>query len=307
MRILIAEDDFTSRCMLAAVLKKAGHDVLQTVNGAEAWSEMQKPDAPRLAILDWMMPELDGVEVLRRIRSLETNRPPYILMLTTRTEKSEIIKGLDAGANDYLAKPFDTGELRARVEVGRRMVAMQDALIESQETLAYQATHDALTGLLNRRSILDLLHKEISRIGRHGGMLAVGMLDIDHFKHFNDTYGHQTGDDVLCEISHFLKEHLREFDAVGRMGGEEFLVITPIPADTDIAFIFDRLCAKIAATGMTTRSGVLSVFVSIGVASTDGANAVDEILTAADAALYRAKDSGRNRVVYADKGVFGPV
>jgi len=128
MRILIAEDDFTSRGMLAAVLRKAGHEPVETVNGLEAWEALQQPDAPRLVILDWMMPEMDGLEVLRRVRAVETDRPPYILMLTSRTDKAEIIAGLDAGANDYLAKPFDVGELRARVEVGRRLVETQDEL-----------------------------------------------------------------------------------------------------------------------------------------------------------------------------------
>ena len=128
MRILIAEDDFTSRGMLAAVLKKAGHEPVETVNGLEAWGALQQPEAPRLVILDWMMPEMDGLEVLRRVRALPGDRPPYILMLTSKTDKAEIIAGLDAGANDYLPKPFDVGELRARVEVGRRMVEMQDEL-----------------------------------------------------------------------------------------------------------------------------------------------------------------------------------
>jgi len=128
MRILIAEDDFTSRGMLAAVLRKAGHEPVETVNGLEAWEALQQPDAPRLVILDWMMPEMDGLEVLRRIRAVESDRPPYILMLTTKTDKAEIVAGLDAGANDYLAKPFDAGELRARVDVGRRLVETQDEL-----------------------------------------------------------------------------------------------------------------------------------------------------------------------------------
>jgi DNA-binding response OmpR family regulator len=130
MRILIAEDDFTSRGMLSAVLKKAGHEVVETTDGAGAWEELQKPDAPKLAILDWMMPGLDGLEVVRRVRVVETDRPPYLIMLTTKGEKADIIAGLAAGANDYLAKPFDAGELLARVEVGRRLVEAQNELAE---------------------------------------------------------------------------------------------------------------------------------------------------------------------------------
>ena len=301
MRILIAEDDFTSRIMLAAVLKKNGYEVDTTANGQEAWETMQKPDAPRLAILDWMMPKMDGLEVVRQIRAWPTEQPPYLIMLTTKSEKTDIIAGLDAGANDYLAKPFDAGELRARIEVGRRMVEMQDALLESRGALAYQATHDALTGLLNRRAILDYLHKELVRAGRHGDALAVGMCDIDHFKAINDTYGHQTGDEVLCGLAQILSGSLREYDAVGRMGGEEFLVITPLKAAIDPRSLFDRLRQQVAECRMTTRSGELSVTMSIGVASVTDGNTVDELLGVADAALYRAKVQGRNRVVYTDE------
>ena len=135
MRILIAEDDFTSRTVLVGVLMKAGHEVTATVNGAEAWQALQQPDAPALAILDWMMPELDGPEVVRRVRARPTDQPPYLIMLTTKGEKADIIAGLQAGANDYLAKPFNPGELRARVEVGRRMVELQATLAAKLEEL----------------------------------------------------------------------------------------------------------------------------------------------------------------------------
>jgi DNA-binding response OmpR family regulator len=137
MRILIAEDDLTSRTALAGVLKKKGHEVTVTVNGAEAWQALQKPDAPALIILDWMMPEMDGPEVVRRVRALQTGRPPYIIMLTTKGGKADIIAGLEAGANDYLAKPFDPGELHARIEVGLRMIEMQDALADKIEELRH--------------------------------------------------------------------------------------------------------------------------------------------------------------------------
>jgi len=135
LRILIAEDDVTSRTVLAGVLKKSGHEVVETVNGAAAWDALQQPDAPPLVILDWMMPQMDGPEVVRRVRALQSSQPPYIVMLTARGEKADIIAGLDAGANDYLAKPFDAGELRARVEVGRRMVELQGALAAKVEEL----------------------------------------------------------------------------------------------------------------------------------------------------------------------------
>lgn len=135
MRILIAEDDVTSRTVLAGVLKKEGHEVVTVVNGAEAWEALQQPDAPVLAILDWMMPKMDGPEVVRRVRELPSKRPPYIIILTAKGEKVDVVAGLDAGANDYLSKPFDPGELRARVGVGRRMVEMQDSLAAKIEEL----------------------------------------------------------------------------------------------------------------------------------------------------------------------------
>jgi diguanylate cyclase (GGDEF)-like protein len=298
MRILIAEDDFTSRLALAGVLKKNGHEVVETINGAAAWAALQQPDAPRLAILDWEMPEMDGIEVLRRVRALPTDHPPYIILLTSKEEKADVIIGLDSGANDYLVKPFDSGELRARVEVGRRMVEMQDALIESKDILAYQATHDPLTGLLNRRAIFEHLRKELARASRCSNWLAVGICDIDHFKRINDTHGHQAGDEALSGFARMLKAHTREYDSAGRIGGEEFLIITPVPAGTDCIALFDRLCQRVAASRIPTKSGALSLTLSIGVACTASGNTVDEIVEAADTALYRAKNEGRNRVAH---------
>jgi sigma-B regulation protein RsbU (phosphoserine phosphatase) len=135
MRILIAEDDFTSRTVLSSVLKKSGHEVIETVNGAAAWNALQQPDAPRLVILDWMMPEMDGLDVLRRVRAQQTDQPPYIIMLTAKGGKADIIAGLDAGADDYLTKPFDAGELRARISVGRRMIEMQTKLEDALQKI----------------------------------------------------------------------------------------------------------------------------------------------------------------------------
>jgi diguanylate cyclase (GGDEF)-like protein len=297
MRILIAEDDLTSRNMLAGMLLKYGHEVVVAVNGVEAWDAIHQSDVPDMVILDWMMPEMDGIDVVRRVRSLQTELSPYIIMLTAKGGKNDIIAGLNAGANDYLSKPFDSGELLARIEVGRRTVEMQAALIESKKVLAYQAAYDPLMGLLNRRAILDRLGKEIARTVRVGGVLTVGMCDIDHFKQVNDTYGHQTGDDVLCGLAHILSENLRTYDFVGRMGGEEFLLIAPMETHMDYLSIFARLCEKVAQSKITTRSGVLAITVSIGVACVDAEITVDEILEAADAAMYQAKNDGRNRMV----------
>ncbi len=149
MRILIAEDDQTSRTMLSAVLTKHGHEALVTVNGSEAWEALQKPDAPRLAILDWMMPEMDGVEVVRRVRTQLKSQQPYLIMLTTKDDKNDIVAGLDAGADDYLAKPFHPAELRARVQVGKRLVEAQDALTKQIIWLRQALDHiKTLQGIL---------------------------------------------------------------------------------------------------------------------------------------------------------------
>ncbi|MEI6034607.1 MAG: response regulator [Verrucomicrobiae bacterium] len=165
MRILIAEDDLTSRAMLAGVLKKSGHEVVETADGAAAWEAMQQQDAPALAILDWLMPKMNGPEVARKIRSLPTDRPPYLIMLSTKGNKSDIIDGLDAGANDYLPKPFDPGELRARIEVGRRMVALQAELSEKNaelERFLYTASHDLKSPVVTVRTFLGYLEEDLA-------------------------------------------------------------------------------------------------------------------------------------------------
>jgi diguanylate cyclase (GGDEF)-like protein len=298
MRILIADDSLTCRMILSGALKENGYDVVETADGLEAWGELCKPDAPQIAILDWVMPKLDGLELIQKVRASRTDRPPYLIMLTGKSEKKDIIIGLNAGANDYLIKPFDPSELSARVQVGRRMIELQDALFKSKEKLAYQATHDPLTGLLNRRAILDRLSDEFTNAIRKNKMLCVGICDIDHFKHINDTYGHQTGDDILCKLSNILEQITTDSEHVGRIGGEEFLIISSTENETDFNSRFERYRRQIADTGLMTRSGALSVSVSIGVASCTGKNTVDELLAAADAALYEAKNQGRNCVQY---------
>lgn len=300
MKILIAEDDFTSRTLLTAVLTKHGHDVVVAVNGAEAWQTMQQPDAPQLAILDWMMPEMDGVEVCRRIRTLQTDQSPYLIMLTAKNEKSDIIMGLDAGADDYLAKPFDQGELRARIEVGRRILELQSNLHATNIALAHEATHDPLTGILNRRAIMDALSREISREQRQHNGLSIGICDIDHFKKVNDVHGHLVGDEVLCAVVRLLEKNLRQYDFLGRFGGEEFVLITPGIKESDANILYERFRISVASNPISTKAGNLSVTISIGVAVWSENGEVDELLAAADVALYRAKREGRNLVCLAN-------
>jgi len=299
MRLLIAEDDMTSRAVLTAIVKNWGYDPVAVEDGSSAWDIMQKPDAPPLALLDWEMPGMNGLEVCRTIRDKNSSSPPYLIILTSRGEKADIVEGLDAGANDYISKPYDNSELQARINVGRRMVELQTELLDARDALAHEATHDPLTGALNRRAILESLSKELKRAARKQSALSIGLCDIDHFKQVNDTYGHQAGDVVLCGVVEAIQKRLRGYDLVGRYGGEEFLVVAPDSTGSKQEGVYERLRYQIDQLKVATRFGDVNVTVSIGVAGTDDGNTVDHLLAAADAALYRAKDEGRNRVVYA--------
>ncbi|NVN93185.1 MAG: diguanylate cyclase [Desulfuromonadales bacterium] len=301
MRILIAEDDLTSRTILSAVVKKWGYVPVAVTDGEAAWEAMQKEDAPQLALLDWNMPGLNGLEVCGKLREIDTADPPYIIFLTSRSEKDSVVEGLEAGANDYVIKPHDNAELLARVRVGQRMLEMQAAMNAAKKSLTHEAMHDPLTRILNRRAILDFLQKELSRAMRHGSLLSIGMIDLDYFKRVNDRYGHQTGDDVLCGLVRTIQENLRDYDLVGRYGGEEFLVVAPCSSGGEDDELYERLRAGIAGQGIATRSGVVSITVSIGVVGTTGSRSMDDLLADADSALYRAKKSGRNCVVHAEK------
>ena len=227
MKILIAEDDMTSRNILTAMSQKWGYDPVAVEDGMAAWQVMQNDGAPSLAVLDWEMPGLDGLEVCRKIRSIMTSSPPYLIILRAKGKTEDIVKGLDAGANDYISKPYNNDELQARLRVGQRMLELQNELLATKDALAHEAMYDALTGALNRRAILSGLEKEIKRAHRRNSLLSIGLCDIDHFKQVNDTFGHQTGDDVLQGLVETMQRNLREYDFLGRYGGEEFLFVAP--------------------------------------------------------------------------------
>jgi two-component system, cell cycle response regulator len=299
MKVLIAEDDLTSRVLLNKVLEKWGYEVVVTTNGAEAWEALQAADAPHLAILDWMMPEMDGVEVCRRARALETRQPPYLILLTALGERDHMMTAFSAGADDFVNKPYDPAELRARVEVGRRLVELNAELIEAQIRLEVQAHTDALTGLPNRRAIVDLLEKELQRSRREHTALAVGMIDIDHFKRVNDEYGHASGDAVLCELARRMRSALRPYDDVGRFGGEEFLVVVPGVSTSELRELLERLREVVHEAPFTADGRGLAVTVSLGGAEHSG-ESMDALIARADDALYVAKARGRDLVVLAD-------
>jgi two-component system cell cycle response regulator len=298
--VLIAEDDPIFRRVLQSWLQKWNYRVTAVENGLDAWNALQADnDAPQMVILDWMMPSLDGVEVCRRIRSRKQGPYRYVLLLTAKDARQDVVAGLDAGADDYLTKPFDIHELRARMQAGRRILELQEALIQAQESLQFEAAHDRLTGLWNRGAILDWLQKELQRRQRSGDALGVIMADVDHFKKINDTYGHLVGDAVLQEVGKRLAAGVRSYDYVGRYGGEEFLVVVPGCDAAGLVLSAERLRHGMAAEPIDTSAGPIPVTLSLGLASVSpGKNhSVEQqhLLHAADAALYRAKTKGRNR------------
>jgi diguanylate cyclase (GGDEF)-like protein len=262
---------------------------------------MQKENPPTLLLLDWMMPGKSGVDVCRQIRSRTQLRYPYILLLTSKDAKQDLLEALDAGADDYLTKPFDVDELKARLLVGKRILKLQDELIRARDDLRYQAMHDALTGIWNRGAILEFLHRELGRAARNGQSLGLLMCDLDHFKRVNDTHGHLVGDIVLRECARRLSQNIRSYDWLGRYGGEEFLIIAGDSTPDNVVKHAERLRAAVTATPIQIPHGALTVTISIGVAvEGPGSTPKEEnLLQACDAALYRAKERGRNRVEFA--------
>jgi len=300
MKVLIAEDDMTSRMILGSVLKKWGFIPVLASDGKEAWDIMQLKDAPKLAILDWQMPEMSGVDVCQKIRELNISDPPYLIVLTSRDEKKDIVKALDAGANDFISKPYDNEELLARINVGKRMVQLQSELGDAYRALKHESMHDPLTSINNRRAIMELLGKEMARAKREKTNLYIGMCDIDHFKRVNDTYGHQTGDEVLIAFTRLVMDQLRLNDHIGRYGGEEFLIVAPGSKESKQDTMFERICEHVGNTKIATEKENILITVSIGVARYTGAENPDTLLAAADTALYNAKETGRDRVVHAE-------
>ena len=299
MRVLIADDDDVLRHILEATLVKWGYEVVVARNGLEAWRLLQSNDATKLAILDWIMPGMDGVEVCREIRKREDRPYIYLLLLTSKHKKEDVIAGLEAGADDYIPKPFDPQELKMRVRAGRRILDLQAELLSARETLRYQATHDGLTGLLNRSAALDALRNELERANRQSIPLCLMLADFDHFKDINDTHGHTIGDAVLCEATRRMRASVRTYDSVGRYGGEEFLFILP-GCDTENAKNqAERLQACVTSQPIELPRVTISFTISIGVVVKYNAciEDLDSLIQTADAALYEAKVQGRNRVV----------
>jgi two-component system, cell cycle response regulator len=296
--VLIADDDPMFRRILLSWLEKWGYQVVVAEDGAQAWNTLQSEHPPELLILDWMMPEIDGTELCRRIRERQRSPYQYILLATGKDDKQDVVQGLESGADDYLTKPFDRNELRARLRVGRRILTLQRDLIGARDELRFQATHDVLTGIWNRGAVLDLLHRELERSVRAQTATSVFMIDLDHFKKINDTHGHLTGDIVLREVAKRIVQSVRSYDLVGRYGGEEFLVVLPACDKAEVEQSANRIRLAIASAPILTASSEIPVTASIGATVVGGTTTVSEkeALLAADKALYNAKNGGRNRV-----------
>ena len=233
-------DDAVSRMVLERTLRGWGHEVVATRDGDEAWAALLAEDAPSLAILDWMMPRKDGISVCRELRQQTDRAYVYILLLTARSQQRDLVEGLGAGADDYLTKPYSGEELRARLFSGERILEVQQQLVAAREALRMQAIRDPLTGLFNRRYMGEALERELRRAEHGGQPLSMIMLDVDHFKRFNDTFGHDAGDFVLQSFADLLRGFFRGDDVACRCGGEEFAVILPESLAANAALRPDR-------------------------------------------------------------------
>ena len=287
VRVLVVDDDLSSRALLQEHLTRWGYEVLPAATGQEALELLEGEHGPQLAILDWMLPGgVDGLEICRRTRA----RPGpyvYILLLTAKDRKEDLVAGLEAGADDFIAKPYFPAELKARLRAGQRILEMHSAL-------RFDASHDSLTMAWNRGAILDRLGEELVRGQRSGAPVGVAMADLDHFKAINDTHGHGCGDEVLRETVRRVRACLRPYDSVGRYGGEEFLVVLPGCDGAAALGLALRIRDTLAASPVETSQGGIPVTISLGVTATEGGASADVLVSRADTALYKAKEH-RNR------------
>jgi two-component system, cell cycle response regulator len=296
IHLLIAEDDRVSGKLLEKHTKDWGFEVSKAHDGAVAWKIYQESKDIQIAILDWMMPKLSGIELCQKIRAENQEPYVYLILLTSKNCPEDIISGLNAGADDYITKPFNPSELRARLKTGERIIKLEHELRMARQKFQELAMHDGLTNLLNRVAILDELTGEIARSYRTDSSLSSLMLDIDHFKNINDTYGHQVGDEVLVEVAARLKDELRVYDKIGRYGGDEFFIVLSSCTWEFGKNVAGRLLRRISGTPVETQAGPVKIAVSIGLTSTDKLKKVtSEIMVSiSDKALYQAKNKGRN-------------
>lgn len=298
MKVLVAEDDLVQLRLLEVTLSKWGYQVLSARDGEAAWRILQQEDGPILAILDWMMPGYSGPQLSRLIRDQSSKLYTYIILLTARKDKESIIEGMDAGADDYLGKPYILDELAARIRAGKRILHLQEELVKAQEALREEAMRDPLTHLWNRRTIFHRLDAELRAARSSGHPVGVILADLDHFKDINDTYGHIFGDHVLLETVKSLQSALRPRDSIGRFGGEEFIAVLPQCGFDESINAAERLRVALESRPIPHGNSLVPVTISLGCTASipGGDHTLEMLLRAADEALYESKRQGRNRV-----------
>ncbi len=295
--IAIVDDDAAIRRLVRLYLKRAGYETLECTTGQEA-REALTSQPWDLAILDRRLPDMDGVVLAQELRANNKFRPRYVIMLTGEDDQADKVEGLELGADDYITKPFQYPELLARIRAGKRIVDLQNELMETNKRLELLSITDGLTKLHNHRHFQDELARAFEESQRYQRPLSLAMIDIDFFKKFNDTHGHAVGDDVLKRAAELYRSSVRSTDLVARYGGEEFAVMMPETAlDDGIAFA-EKIRHLVETTPLQTQAGPLNVTISLGVASVPQSriHSAKELIVAADRALYRAKKNGRNQV-----------
>jgi two-component system, cell cycle response regulator len=298
MQVLIVDDSAVSRKLVEQALFGQPYSLLFARTGKQA-VDLYVRHKPSLVIMDCMLPDLNGVEICRRMRSICHDSYTHIIMLTGKSDKASVVAGLQAGADDYLTKPFHEEELIARVAVGLRAVELHRQVQAKNKTLEELALTDAMTGLPNRRAIDEWTARELSGASRHGFSFWVIVADLDRFKHVNDTFGHNAGDEVLKKFSRILKAHTRRSDFCGRLGGEEFLVVMTRATRKDVEKAAERIRAELERTPFTFSGCSMVSTASFGICGFEAnqePSSFSTLLSQADAALYRVKRTGRNRV-----------
>ncbi len=300
--ILIVDDDPVSRLLLEKILKKEGFKVCSAEDGVQALDIFKRQYIP-IVLTDWMMPKMNGLELCRALRSIDSPGYIFIIIITAKDSKEDIVHGLEAGADDYVSKPFHHAELLARIRTGIRILELEKSLRKANKEIRRLSITDPLTGCFNRGYLMDFLPKEIKRSIRYNHPLSIIMCDIDHFKNVNDTYGHQAGDIALKSFVKILNSSVREgSDWLARYGGEEFLMVLP---ETDLEGAIDtaeRLRKRVAKNRIEIgEDKKITITASFGVATFNPVDTKKEItsdslINMADNMLYKAKSEGRNRV-----------
>ena len=298
MKLLVADDSLYYRNILQRLLESWGYEVLLAVDGYDAQRILDSEDSPRLAVLDCIMPGLSGFDLCERIRA-RAQGYVYTILLSADDQQSDVLKGFEFGADDYLCKPINQLELRTRLKVGEIVIRSHEEVAEAHEALKFEASHDSLLRIWNRRAVIELLGKELSRTKRSQTSLSVMLADLDFFKRVNDTYGHLVGDDVLRDAVAAISNAVRHCDHVGRYEGEQFLVVLPNCTAEAAREVAERVRQHVGKEPMVNE---IEITVSIGVSQWHAGQGVSELLHCADVALCRAKQNGRNRVEVKDAG-----